>query len=451
MINMDLAIKSIRVTDWNPRQDFNPDDLNELKASIEEYGILEPLIVRPKTKKTYELVAGERRFRAAGELGLKTVPVVVKDLTDSQVHEVMLIENLQRSQLQPLEEAQSLEVLLQEDITQEQLAKKLGKSQSWVANRLRLLQAPDKLKNLLISREITPKHVMVALPFVEYAVYDEIMKRLDNCDGSMSVSEFEAMIQAVITPYSSKFVFRLDNMSWDYEQLGVDVSECANCADIVSYVTYGETVRYCLNKPCWKDMVKKARVAKDQADEAMLDDNVVDINKLDSNLWNWLPQDNPDEDECSVCDSYKNTSGGGKICLNPVCSEEKRIRHKAECDMARAFEEKYISKAVTMCTADKAVLLGSDLRHVMRMLLGNVYTEDCRKAFAPWFEGERDDFDEDDVADSISDKDMGIAIMRLVIFDALQYGSTFDDMVERFPDAAKFRDQMSLSDVEVPA
>lgn len=124
----EVMIKSIAISGWNPREDFNPEDLNELKASIEEYGILEPLIVRPKGKKKYELVAGERRFRAAGELKLKTVPVVIKELTDSQVHEIMLIENLQRSQLQPLEEARSLEVLLHEDITQEQLAKKLGES-----------------------------------------------------------------------------------------------------------------------------------------------------------------------------------------------------------------------------------------------------------------------------------------------------------------------------------
>ena len=447
MISMDIPIKNIRVTDWNPRQDFNQDDLNELKASIEEYGILEPLIVRPKTKKTYELVAGERRFRAAGELKLKTVPVVVKDLTDSQVHEVMLIENLQRSQLQPLEEAQSLEVLLQEDITQEQLAKKLGKSQSWVANRLRLLQAPDKLKELLISREITPKHVMVALPFVEYAVYDEIMKRLDNCDGSISVSEFEAMIQAVITPYSSKFVFRLDNMSWDYEQLGVDVSECANCADIVSYEIYGETVRYCLNKTCWKDMVKKARDAKDQADEATLDDNVVDISKLDSDSWNWLPQDNPDENECSVCDSYKSTTGGGKICMTPVCSDEKRIRHKAECDMARALEEKCIDDAVTKWTAGKVALLGDDLRKVMLMFFDSMYGNAIEKAFKPWYTS--DDFDDDDAILSVPDDELVIAVTRLIVYEGIS-GNARENLVEMFPGAAKFLDQKALDDYVIP-
>lgn len=152
-----LPIERVAVSGANPRKDFNPEALEDLKASIREHGILEPLIVRPvgpKDCSTYELVAGERRLRAAKDLGLKDVPCIIKVLDDHQARELMIIENLQREDLQPLEVAHALEDLLAGGITQEELAKKLGKSQGWISNSLRLLKAPEDLQKLLISREI---------------------------------------------------------------------------------------------------------------------------------------------------------------------------------------------------------------------------------------------------------------------------------------------------------
>lgn len=238
----EIGLCRISLSGWNPRKNFEPEALEELKKSIREHGILEPLIVRAKPgnpEEGYELVAGERRFRAAQELGFEMVPVVIKELSDRDVREIMLIENLQRSGLEPLEEAEALNALLQEDeITQEDLGKKLGKSQSWIANRLRLLKAPDELKGMIISRKISPKHAMALLPYVEYPVFNEvIMPDLNGDiekDVPISVARLEHDIEFNIRHRSDKQVLPLHDFPYDVERYRdfFDFSKCDKCKDV---------------------------------------------------------------------------------------------------------------------------------------------------------------------------------------------------------------------------
>lgn len=139
----EIAVTECRPNPYQPRKTFHADAIDELKESILEYGIIQPLIVR-KSIKGYEIVVGERRFRAAKEAGLEKVPVVVKDLTDHKMMEIALLENLQREDLTPIEEAQAYANLISElKITQEELSARLGKSRSHIANMVRLLSLPE--------------------------------------------------------------------------------------------------------------------------------------------------------------------------------------------------------------------------------------------------------------------------------------------------------------------
>lgn len=436
----------IKLTGWNPRKTFDPDELNELKSSIEEYGILEPLIVRPLNG-FFELVAGERRYRAACELKLETVPVVVKELTDSQVHEIMLIENLQRSQLQPLEEAQSLEVLLQEDITQEQLAKKLGKSQSWVANRLRLLQAPDKVIDMLISREITPKHVMVLLPFRDYPlIFDKVLKRYDVGD---SVIQLKDELDSVIR-WERDCTIDIDDPGWDYRNDDIDISGCAECEDILDESEGDDLRRYCLNVECWDNMVDECRAARKDEIKKINTVDCIDVSALGNDEFEYLTNVVFNISECDSCETSGVNLNNSKICLNPDCFNGKSAAYHDEQKAIAEREQIGINGAITKWTASKVVLLGEDLRLVLVRLLNSGYGPNRFAAFEPWYIAE--EFDDGDAIAAVPDTDLSIAIMRLVVYLELPaYGSMRESFTKDFPDVAKFYGQQSLSDLEVPA
>ncbi|QQE74452.1 ParB/RepB/Spo0J family partition protein [Brevibacillus composti] len=159
----EIQVSDIRPNPYQPRKEFDPTAIEELAQSIQEHGIIQPLIVR-KSIKGYELVAGERRLRAAKSLGLKKVPAVVKDYTDQQLMEIALIENLQRENLNPLEEAEAYEKLLSHhSYTQEQLSKKVGKSRPHVANMLRLLQLPESIRKMVSAAQLSMGHARALL------------------------------------------------------------------------------------------------------------------------------------------------------------------------------------------------------------------------------------------------------------------------------------------------
>lgn len=166
----DIPIEWLRRGKYQPRRDFNPDSLNELADSIKEQGIIEPIIVRNLAERSYEIVAGERRWRAAQLAGLVKVPCVIRDYSDEQAAEVTLIENIQREDLNPIEEAQAL-LRLTDDFhyTHEEIAVAVGKSRAKVTNILRLLQLDDRVQDLLISKALSEGHgkALAGLPFAK--------------------------------------------------------------------------------------------------------------------------------------------------------------------------------------------------------------------------------------------------------------------------------------------
>ncbi|TFJ92286.1 ParB/RepB/Spo0J family partition protein [Lentibacillus salicampi] len=154
----EIPVDQCRPNPYQPRKTFHADAIEELKDSILEYGIVQPLIVR-KSIKGYEIIVGERRFRAAKEAELTTIPAVVKDLSDDKMMEVALLENLQREDLTAIEEAHAYHNLMRElGVTQDELSKRLGKSRSHIANIVRLLSLPDQVTAYINNGELSMGH-----------------------------------------------------------------------------------------------------------------------------------------------------------------------------------------------------------------------------------------------------------------------------------------------------
>jgi ParB family chromosome partitioning protein len=153
----DIPVDQIKSNPFQPRKSFKPEELKELQESLQASGLLQPVTVRPAPSgKGYELIAGERRLRAAAGLGWKTIPAVVKDLTDQEVLTLALIENLQRSDLNPIEEAEGYDQLIRDfGYTQQSVATMVGKDRSTVANVIRILQLPPPVRELIESGQLT--------------------------------------------------------------------------------------------------------------------------------------------------------------------------------------------------------------------------------------------------------------------------------------------------------
>ena len=194
-----LPLREIEPDPGQPRKTFDDETLAELSASIAEHGLLQPIAVRPKPSGGYLIVAGERRWRASRMAGLTEVPVIVKDVTDEQAMELALVENLQREDLDPVEEAAGIrELMTRCDLTQEQAARKLGKSRSALANSLRLLSLPETVLELLKSGFITIGHAKVVLGLPAPELQEEAAQMI--ADNQLNVRQAEALCKKLAKP-----------------------------------------------------------------------------------------------------------------------------------------------------------------------------------------------------------------------------------------------------------
>ena len=194
-----LPLREIEPDPGQPRKTFDDETLAELSASIAEPGLLQPIAVRPKPSGGYLIVAGERRWRASRMAGLTEVPVIVKDVTDEQAMELALVENLQREDLDPVEEAAGIrELMTRCDLTQEQAARKLGKSRSALANSLRLLSLPETVLELLKSGFITIGHAKVVLGLPTPELQEEAAQMI--ADNQLNIRQAEALCKKLAKP-----------------------------------------------------------------------------------------------------------------------------------------------------------------------------------------------------------------------------------------------------------
>lgn len=217
-----LPIDEIMPNKDQPRKTFDENSLQELADSIIHHGVLQPLLVRPLIDGGYQLVAGERRYRASRIAGLKEVPVVVKELTDTETMEIAIIENLQREDLNPIEEAEGLQALIDKcGFTQEEVATSVGRSRPAIANSLRLLKLPEDVRALTKEGVLSAGHARALLAFENSAMISEAAKV--TLEKNLTVREVEKMAKnASKTSVKSPKIKRRDSF---YDEVEISLTE----------------------------------------------------------------------------------------------------------------------------------------------------------------------------------------------------------------------------------
>ncbi len=193
-----VAISKISPDPGQPRKTFNDESLEELALSIKEHGIIQPLIVK-KDGNNYLIIAGERRYRAAEKIGLKELPVIVRDFNEQKAREISLIENLQREDLNAIEEAQAIKELMEAyDLTQEEIAKKLGKARPSIANAVRLLNLPESLQDAVKTGVLSAGHARALLSLPDKKTQLELATKA--IDEGWSVRQIEKEVKYILKP-----------------------------------------------------------------------------------------------------------------------------------------------------------------------------------------------------------------------------------------------------------
>ena len=186
---VELNLSELRPNPYQPRKKFDDEALNELAASIKEHGVFQPIIVK-KTVKGYDIVAGERRFRASKKAGLTTIPAIIKDFSDDEMMQISLLENLQREDLTAIEEAKAYKSIIDASgITQEELATRVGKSRSHITNMLGLLKLPTNVQDLVLYNKLSMGHARVLSKLEDINKIDELANKVIKED--LSVRELE--------------------------------------------------------------------------------------------------------------------------------------------------------------------------------------------------------------------------------------------------------------------
>lgn len=213
-----ISINKIKSDEEQPRKLFDSEKIAELSESIKTHGIIQPLILRKYEDDQYIIVAGERRWRAAKMAGLKEVPAVIMELTDRDILEVSLIENIQRQDLNPIEEAIAYRKLLSDfDITQEELSKRIGKSRVAIANTIRLTNLDDRVQQYIIESIISEGHGRTLLAIDDKEKQYELAQKV--IDEKLSVRELERLIKKLNEEEKEKVIWSSDNLNPYYKEI----------------------------------------------------------------------------------------------------------------------------------------------------------------------------------------------------------------------------------------
>jgi len=224
-----ISLKEIKANPFQPRKIFDEAAIQELSDSIKEHGVLQPIILR-RIKKGFEIVVGERRYRAAKLANLPEIPAVVREMTDQQMMELAILENLQREDLTPIEEAEAYQNLMEHlNLTQEQLAFRLGKSRPHIANHIRLLSLPEQVRDLISANKISMGHGRAILGLKRKKLIPQVTEKVIK--EEMSVRQLEALIQRLNEDVSretskevKKDIFLVDKEEQLREYFGTNVT-----------------------------------------------------------------------------------------------------------------------------------------------------------------------------------------------------------------------------------
>lgn len=230
-----------------PRKVFTDNELEELTNSIREYGVLQPLLVKKAVGRKFILIAGERRLRASKLAGLQRVPVIVKDLDEPEAALIALVENVQREDLNFLEEARAYKKLMEDfNLTQGDIAKRVSKQQSTISNKIRILSLPEELQQMLMANKLTERHARALLKLSDEADRKKILKRV--IDNNLNVKQTEKLIEELLL--SKEKAYRKKNK-----------------INYISYKIYLNTIRKAFNQV--KNVEKEAKFIENDRGEFM--------------------------------------------------------------------------------------------------------------------------------------------------------------------------------------
>lgn len=197
-----VKITKIEPNRDQPRKNFDEDSLQELADSIKQFGLLQPILVQDR-KDYYEIIAGERRWRAAKIAGLKEIPVIIRNYTDQEIVEIALIENIQREDLNPIEEAHAFKKLLEEfHLKQDEVAERVSKSRTAVTNSMRLLKLSDSVQQMIIDDMLSTGHARALIPIEDKELQLQLAQRI--FDEKLSVREVEKIVKVILNPEKGK-------------------------------------------------------------------------------------------------------------------------------------------------------------------------------------------------------------------------------------------------------
>ena len=232
-----IKINLIEPNRNQPRKTFDEDALIELAESIKQYGIIQPLVVQKKDD-YYEIIAGERRWRAAKQAGLKEVPVIIKDYSEQEVVEIALIENIQREDLNPIEEAMAYKRLLTEfNLKQDQVAERVSKSRTAVTNSMRLLKLSEEVQQMVIENLISSGHARALLAIEDKNLQIQLATRI--MDEKLSVRETEKLVKLILNPKTKKEKETIENQ-FIYDDIENKIKEIVGTKVKVNHKSNGK-------------------------------------------------------------------------------------------------------------------------------------------------------------------------------------------------------------------
>lgn len=387
---MYIPIDMIYPNPRNPRKNFEPEAMAELVASVRQVGILQPVVLvrdEDENQMKYRLVAGERRYRAALEADIKKLPAVVRQLTPDEELEVMIIENLQRRDVDPIEEAQGMKSLLQDGgYTQDALAEKLGCSQSHIANRLRLLRLPDQVQENISRKILSAGHANALLKAEKSPeILKEATRRI--VEDHVPVAKAADAVSETITR-KGKPLYKHYISDWDPQ---FNVKKCNGCEyRVMAREFAGAKERpYCIKPDCWEDkQVKAKQDLVEKLSGTTKSKMIVDIDKLDWNQYDmWIEDDSSfNQSECFECDKRKlgrrqdqKDSDARLYCLDPECLKKKRAarsrersREARDAFKAELAEISEMAAAKAKEIASWAIVDKQMLIYIAAQILGNI-------------------------------------------------------------------------------
>lgn len=223
---IEIDINKVQPDKSQPRKYFNDDTLEELALSIKNVGIISPIIVKKKGN-FYEIISGERRFRAAKKLKLKKIPIIIKEYDDLVSLEVSLIENIQRENLNPIEEALTYKIFQEKfNLNQEEIAEKVGKNRATIANAIRLLKLDNRVQNFVIELKLSQGHARALLPIEDIDIQFELAEKI--IDEQLSVRQTEEMVKKLLEQKKDEQKNKIEETDPIKKQLYLDISKQLN-------------------------------------------------------------------------------------------------------------------------------------------------------------------------------------------------------------------------------